>query len=380
LISRWTRLIDTLYQGYLLPQVFRRERRRWCQVSRRVAAPSIRVYYGYDHIPGTGEFLAGGLVKCQDLQRAFQNVVASPNLLYMVTSALPPFAVTMAREAKRAGAKIVVNQNGVGYPAWCPHDWQRVNRPMRKLLKLADHVIYQSRFCKESADRFLAPCSSPSEILHNPVDTSIFVPRTDRDTDKPLTLIIAGSYGVFYRIRKAVETLAILRQDIRNARLIIAGRYEWDSSRQDAEDKVLSLCHELKVAEAVDIKGIYTQEEAVPLFHEADILLHTKYNDPCPRIVTEAMACGLPVVYSDSGGLPELVGNDAGSGIPAILDWYTEHPPPADLLASAVKKIWRQFDIFSRNARNRAVTMLDIHHWISRHQSIFESLIREDLR
>jgi glycosyltransferase involved in cell wall biosynthesis len=378
-ISRWTRLIDTLYQGYLLPQVFWRERRRWCQASRRVASPSMRVYYGYDHIPGTGEFLAGGLVKCQDLQRAFPNVVASPNLLYMVTSALPPFAVTMAREAKRAGAKIVVNQNGVGYPAWCPHDWQRVNRPMRKLLKLADHVIYQSRFCKESADRFLAPCSCPSEILHNPVDTSIFVPRTKRDTDKPLTLIIAGSYGVFYRIRKAVETLAILRQDIRNARLIIAGRYEWDSSRQDAGDKVLSLCRELKVAEAVDIRGTYTQEEAVPLFHEADILLHTKYNDPCPRIVAEAMACGLPVVYSASGGLSELVGDDAGSGIAAILDWNIEHPPSADLLATAVIKIWRQFDIFSGNARNRAVTMLDIHPWMFRHQSIFESLMRDDL-
>jgi glycosyltransferase involved in cell wall biosynthesis len=185
---------------------------------------------------------------------------------------------------------------------------------------------------------------------------------------------------MFYRIRKAVETLAILRKDIGNARLIIAGRYEWDSSRQDAGDKVLSLCRELKVAEAVDIRGIYTQEEAVPLFHEADILLHTKYNDPCPRIVAEAMACGLPVVYSDSGGLPELVGDDAGSSIPAILDWYTEHPPPADLLASAVIKIWSEFDIFSRNARNRAVTTLDIHHWISRHQSIFESLIREDLK
>lgn len=380
MISRWTRLIDTLNQGYLLPQVIWRERRRWRQAGCRATTPSIRVYYGYDHIPGPDEFLAGGLVKCQDLQRAFPNVVASPNLLYMVTSALPPFAVTMACEAKRAGAKIVINQNGVGYPAWCPHDWQRVNRPMRKLLQLADHVIYQSRFCKESADRFVAPCSCPSEILHNPVDTSIFVPRTERDADKPLTLIIAGSYGVFYRIRKAVETLAILRHEISSARLIIAGRYEWESDGKDAGDAVRSLCRELKVAEAVDIRGTYTQEEAIPLFHEADILLHPQYNDCCPRLVAEAMACGLPVVYSDSGGMPELVGNDAGSGIPAILDWNTEHPPPADLLASAVIKIWRQFDIFSRNARNRAVTMLDIHPWMSRHQSIFESLIREDLR
>lgn len=379
-MSLWARLIDTLYQGYLLPQVIWRERSRWRQSCRSAASASIRVYYGYDHIPGPGEFLAGGLVKCQDLQRVFPNVVALPNLLYLVTSALPPFAVTMAREAKRAGAKIVINQNGVGYPAWCPYDWQRVNKPMHKLLQLADHVVYQSRFCKESADRFLAPCSCPSEVLHNPVDTSIFIPRAKRDADKPLTILSAGSYGAFYRIRKAVETLAILRHVIPGIRLIIAGRHEWESDDMKAGDAVRILCHELKVAEAVDIRGTYTQEEAIPLFHEADILLHSKYNDPCPRIVAEAMACGLPVVYSASGGLSELVGDDAGCGIPAFLDWNTDHPPSADLLAAAVIKIWRQFDIFSMNARNRAVTMLDIQPWISRHQSIFRSLIQEDLR
>ena len=376
MISCLTRLIDTLYQGYLLPQVLWRERRRWHQALRRVATPSIRIYYGYDHIPGTDEFLAGGLVKCQDLQRAFPNVIDRPNLLYLVTSALPPFAVKMACEAKRAGAKIVVNQNGVGYPAWCPHDWQRVNKPMRQLLKIADYVIYQSHFCKESADRFLAPCSCPNDILHNPVDTSLFIPRTERDPDKPLTLIIAGSYGAFYRIRKAVETLAILRQDIQNARLIIAGRYEWDSSRQDARNKVLSLCRELKVAEAVDIRGTYTQSEAIPLFHEADILIHTKYNDPCPRLVAEAMACGLPVVYSASGGVPELVGSSAGVGVPAPRDWERDHPPGFKDLAEAIRKVCRHYTEYSLEARQRAVEMFDVKPWLQKHKEIFTELVR----
>lgn len=372
---RLTRLIDTLYQGYLLPKVIWRERRRWIKASCKVTTPSIRVYYGYDHIPNPSEFVAGGLVKCQDLQKAFPNYVTSPNLLYFVTSALPPFSVTMAREAKWAGAKIIINQNGVGYPAWCPNDWQRVNRPMRKLLQLADHVIYQSCFCKESADRFLAPCDCSSEILNNPVDTSLFIPRAKRDKDKPLTMIVAGSHGAFYRIQKAVETLANLRYKIPSARLIIAGRYEWDSNVKKAADSVRSICRELKVTEAVDIKGIYTQKEAIPLFHEADILLHTQYNDCCPRLVAEAMACGLPVVYSASGGLPELVGNEAGIGIPAPTDWNIEHPPPADQLATAAITIWHQIDSFSWNARKHAVATLDIHPWISRHQSIFKSLI-----
>ena len=37
-----------------------------------------------------------------------------------------------------------------------------------------------------------------------------------------------------------------------------------------------------------------------------------KYKDPCPNSVIEAMSCGLPILYSNSGGLPELVNNRCG--------------------------------------------------------------------
>ena len=37
-----------------------------------------------------------------------------------------------------------------------------------------------------------------------------------------------------------------------------------------------------------------------------------KYKDPCPNSVIEAMSCGLPILYSNSGGLPELVNNGCG--------------------------------------------------------------------
>jgi glycosyltransferase involved in cell wall biosynthesis len=44
-----------------------------------------------------------------------------------------------------------------------------------------------------------------------------------------------------------------------------------------------------------------------------DIYIAASRHDPCSMAVVEALACGLPVLYRDSGGHPELVG-EAGCG------------------------------------------------------------------
>ena len=58
--------------------------------------------------------------------------------------------------------------------------------------------------------------------------------------------------------------------------------------------------------------------------------------DPCPSAVIEAMACGLPVVYPASGGTVELVGDEAGIGVPHPDGWERDEPPDPEALADAV--------------------------------------------
>jgi glycosyltransferase involved in cell wall biosynthesis len=131
----------------------------------------------------------------------------------------------------------------------------------------------------------------------------------------------------------------------------------------------------LGIEEAVEFVGPYTQAEAPALMHRADILLHTKYNDPCPMVVLEAMASGLPVVYSASGGVPELVGDEAGVGVPAPLDWEHDHPPGAAQLAAAALDAAGRLEERSEAARRRAVEHLDAAGWVERHRVVFEQLL-----
>jgi glycosyltransferase involved in cell wall biosynthesis len=115
----------------------------------------------------------------------------------------------------------------------------------------------------------------------------------------------------------------------------------------------------------------------VSLFLQAHLLLHTKYNDPCPRLVVEAMACGLPVVYSATGGVQELVGRQAGVGIPGRCDWRHDYPPDARQMADAVVHVVYRWEAFCRAARRRGVARFDVKPWILRHQAIFQRLMAQ---
>ncbi len=335
-----------------------------------------RVFYGFSRLPTAADKGYGGIIKAQDLQVLFPNTQRGANLLYLISSYPPIFASRLAKLAHRAGARFVLNQNGVAYPGWFGQGWEKENNQLRNLLIQADHIIYQSKFCKDNADRYLGEAKCPSDILHNPVNTRIFVPATTDPAPGKFVILLAGSHSAFYRAQTAVDTLATLLPHLPESRLIIAGRCAWRADARIAETELRTYATQCGVAEAVDIQGPYPQTAAVPLFQQAHVLLHTKYNDPCPRLIVEALSCGLPVVYSATGGVPELVGGEAGIGIPGPIDFEKDHPPSPALLANALLQIAHNHAKFATAARQRAVMHLDVQPWLMRHKTIFESLLQ----
>lgn len=341
----------------------------------RARHDSPRVYYGFRKIPGAGEPAFGGIVKFQRMQPHFPNRPESYNILYLLSSALLPSATATAAGARAAGARIAWNQNGVAFPAWHGPGWEETNRPMRQIMRAADHVFYQSRFCRESADRYLGTFEGISEILYNPVDTSVFVPAVGDPSPGSLVLLLAGSHWQRYRVETALKTLSRLRQTHAGARLIVAGRFCWDSDRSRARLEAEELAASLGVREHVTFTGPYTQEAAVPLMQSAHILLHTKCNDPCPGLVLEGMACGLPVVYSNSGGTPELVGAEGGIGVDSDVSWERHTPPDPALLAEAVREVAAGLADYRAEARERAVRHFDLQPWLAAHRRVFGSFM-----
>ena len=130
-------------------------------------------------------------------------------------------------------------------------------------------------------------------LISNTVDPSIFHPPDERDPlEGRRVRVIASSWSD--NANKGGDVLAWLDHHLDHARyeLTFAGRTD-------------------EVFEHVRVLGPLATEPLAAELRRSDVYLAPSRNDPCSNALLEALASGLPAVYRNSGGHPELVG-DAG--------------------------------------------------------------------
>jgi glycosyltransferase involved in cell wall biosynthesis len=100
---------------------------------------------------------------------------------------------------------------------------------------------------------------------------------------------------------------------------------------------------ELGLHDHVHLHDQVRSGEVVAHLHRADVLLHPSLSEGLPTVVLEAMACGVPVVATDCGGVREAV-TDGVEGIVV---------PPRDprRMAGALAALWRDPDLRRRMGR-----------------------------
>ncbi len=315
--------------------------------------------------------LGGPLVKVKLLQRKFPQAFPGYSLIYMLSNAiyLPQFAVD---RLAGAGVPVVLNQNGVFYKAWYPEGWEAENERMAGPHQAASHVFYQSEFCRMCADRFLGARSGPSEILYNGVDTDQFTPAERQPTRRPFTFLVTGRIGAAtaHRLKSSIAGLAVARRGGLDCALKVAGGVD-----EDVRSEIGAEIDRLGIADQVSFTGAYPHAQAPAVYRSADAYLMTKHNDPCPNAVLEALAAGLPVLYGASGGVPELVGDDAGVALPVAQTFeFSAVPDPQDI-ASGMEAIMRGRDAMAEKARRRAVERFSLTNWYARHEAVFHKLL-----
>jgi alpha-maltose-1-phosphate synthase len=125
-------------------------------------------------------------------------------------------------------------------------------------------------------------------------------------TDERPRLLFAGSTHPY----KGLDTfLASLRHIPIPVTAIIGGEFKSDSEKND----VLGTTNASDLARhKIMFTGWLTDAELRSLYHIADIFVYPTRGDTLPLCVLEAMACRLPVVSTEIGGIPYQLAGGAG--------------------------------------------------------------------
>lgn len=170
---------------------------------------------------------------------------------------------------------------------------------VRPTLRMADDIVVPSEFLRGVFARF----GIDATVVPNIVDVERFAPAW-AGMAKPLPeaphVVIARNLETIYDIATAVRAFAILLAARPAARLSIAG-----SGPERAKlDRIVG---ELGLADAVTFCGTLSRDAMAELYRSATLLLNSSLVDNTPNSLLEAMACGVPIVSTNVGGIPYLV-------------------------------------------------------------------------
>ena len=187
----------------------------------------------------------------------------------------------------------------------------------RKLLR----IITVSKSAKEdiSADFKIPP--DRFNIIPNGIDTHLFFPMPGIPREKNRIIVTNSAdtplKGLNYLLRAVAEI-----SKKRKIRLIVIGSPKKKSG-------IVKLIKELGIGSLVTFTGRIDNREFVKEYAKATLAVVPSVYEGFGLPVGEAMACGVPVISTTGGALPEVVGN-AGIVVP---------PADSDELAKAIIKL-----------------------------------------
>ncbi|MDZ7623781.1 MAG: N-acetyl-alpha-D-glucosaminyl L-malate synthase BshA [Ignavibacteriaceae bacterium] len=233
-------------------------------------------------------------------------------------------------------------------------------------IEKSDGVTAVSRFLKEKT---ITNYSSEADIrvIPNFVDTDHFKPESSCDFRKTIApkgekiLVHTSNFRPVKRVPDTIRIFEKVQKEI-PSKLILVGD---GPDRSECE----RLTRQLDLGDSVKFLG--KQEALEEILSSSDLFLIPSQSESFGLAALEAMACGLPVISSSVGGLPELVKHNETGFIAEIGDVDRMAKYALELLSNEKK-----YKLFAENSRERAVNKFDKSKVVPLYEEYYEQILK----
>lgn len=200
--------------------------------------------------------------------------------------------------------------------------WHSFLRMQGKVIRQLRHVITVSQRSREDIARDFGLPGEKIDLVYNGIDTAVFRPHPDISRSRWRLMATASADAPLKGLRYLLKAYAALLPRYPELELLVV-------ARPQPGGKTERLLDRLNIRDRVQFVSGISTGEMVRHYAEATIAIVPSIYEGFGLPAGEAMACGVPVISTDGGALPEIVG-DAGVIVPSA---------NAEALADAIARL-----------------------------------------
>ena len=142
------------------------------------------------------------------------------------------------------------------------------------------------------------------EVILNGIDIDTFKPGSDSKVVENRIVTTASADIPLKGLRFLINALPRVLKDFPETHLMVIGK-------SPNESKIRKLIDDLHLNEKISFKSNLSEEEIVDIYHTSQIAVIPSLYEGFGFGAGEAMACGTPLISTDSGGLKDVIGDSA---------------------------------------------------------------------
>jgi glycosyltransferase involved in cell wall biosynthesis len=191
--------------------------------------------------------------------------------------------------------------------------YRRMNYP--RSARVADAIIINSESLRSEILHYLKVDERKLKLIYEAVDHDLFRPGdanaarahvASYGVTKPFVLFVSSLWP-YKNCDGLLQAWALARAELGGRQLVVVGG--------GRDEKYVARLHllagELGISGDVIFTGAVPLEETVRFYQAADVFVYPSLNETFGLPILEAMACGCPVVTSDTSAMPETAGGAA---------------------------------------------------------------------